>query len=57
MITYALLDELEDPFVRAKKTQQVQKQQEQQQKQTECNTVVMIFIASVMFLALMDTVK
>lgn len=26
-------------------------------EQTECNTVVMIFIASVLFLALMDSVK
>lgn len=58
MITYALLDELEDPFVTAKK-KQVQQQQKQEQVvgSTECNTVVMIFIGSVLFLALMDSVK
>jgi hypothetical protein len=51
-LSLAPLEELENRTI-MKKPQTVV----QSKPQSECNTVVMIFIGSVLFLALMDSVK
>jgi hypothetical protein len=48
MIAYAPLEEIETRIVQYKNT-------EPKKEQSECNTLVMIFIGSVLFLALMDS--
>lgn len=55
MLTTLSLSPLEDLETRivTKKPNSVQKTTEQ----SECNTVVMIFIGSVLFLALIDSIK
>lgn len=52
MISYAPLDDLVDEYrLVPRKNTQVKKEQ------SECNTLVMIFIGSVLFLALMDSMS
>ena len=46
------IDELETRVI-AKRPKEIEKTTEQ----SECNTIVMIFIGSVLFLALMDSIK
>ena len=50
MISYAPLEE--DPIMLPKKVTE-----NKQPQQSECNTVVMVFIGGVILLALMDTVR
>ena len=51
MISYAALEDFEEvKLVQKKNTVPVK-------EQSECNTLVMIFIGSVLFLALMDSVN
>jgi hypothetical protein len=49
MISYALLEDFERVVP--------QKNTTPKKEQSECNTLVMIFIGSVLFLALMDTMN
>jgi hypothetical protein len=49
MISYALLEDFERVVP--------QKNTAPKKEQSECNTIVMIFIGSVLFLALMDTMN
>ncbi len=53
-LSLAPLEELETRSIMKKPSSVVQVQNS---GQSECNTIVMIFIGSVLFLALMDSVK
>lgn len=53
-LSLAPLEEIETRSIMKKPSSVVQTQKN---GQSECNTIVMIFIGSVLFLALMDSVK
>ncbi len=57
MIAYAMLEEEEIPRQAPQKVLVPAKNTAQKNQTTECNTLVMIFIGSVLFLALLDTTK
>jgi hypothetical protein len=51
MISYAILEDFDEPKLVPYKNVAPKKEQ------SECNTLVMIFVGSVLFLALMDSVN